>query len=75
VQAQKPVSAAGLALGLVVITGVAVISPFLGLASGVGGILGVIIIAVGLRQAWKQTERDDRLLMGPYELKEGQALG
>jgi hypothetical protein len=68
-------SAGAFALGVVVITGIAIVSPFLALAGGTGGILGAIILAVGLMQAWKQTRRDERLLMGPYTLEERPALG
>jgi len=74
-QAKKPATLTDLGVALAVITGIAVVSPILGLSAGVSGILGVLIIGFGLRQAWRQTGRDERLLMGPYELKEGQALG
>jgi hypothetical protein len=56
------------------IAAVALASPFLDLRDGVGGILGLIIVVVGLAQAWRQTARDSRVLLGPYTLEEGKAL-
>jgi hypothetical protein len=75
VQPAKPIATPQVAIALVVLTGIAIASPFLQLADGVSGILGAVILAVGLMQAWKQTKRDERLLMGPYTVSEGQALG
>jgi hypothetical protein len=42
-------------------------APFLGLASGVSGLISLFIIFIGLKQAWKLTARSDILVMGPYE--------
>jgi hypothetical protein len=61
-------------VAIAVIIAIAFVSPFLGLAGGIGGIIGLAIIFFGLSQAWKQTHRDERLLMGPYTLGDGQAL-
>ncbi len=74
-QAPVKVTAAGLVLALAVVSAISIASPFFGLANGFSGIIGAIIIFVGLAQAWKQTKRDERLLMGPYESAEGQAVG
>ena len=75
VQTRRPPSAATLVIGVVAIVGIALVSPFLGLAGGVGGLISIAIIFFGLAQAWKQTKRDERLLMGPYTLEQGQAVG
>ena len=50
-------SPGALLLTVVLLIGVALISPFLGLMEGVGGLIGLAIIAFGLLQAWKQTAR------------------
>jgi hypothetical protein len=56
---------------IVPLLGIALAFPFLQLSDGVSGLLGLAIIAFGLLQAWRQTARDPRLLMGPYTLEEG----
>jgi len=66
----KVPSPVGLLLGLAVLLGIALASPFLGLMEGVGGLLGIAIIAFGLMQAWKQTARPSQVLAGPYTLEE-----
>lgn len=55
----------------VVVVAFALAAPFIKLSAGLGGILGLFIIFLGLQRAWQLTARDNRLLMGPYEL-EGQ---
>ena len=65
-----PPSLQRVAIAIGVITAIAFISPFLGLMNGISGILGVLIIFFGLSRAWQLTGRDDRLLLGPYELEE-----
>jgi hypothetical protein len=57
-------------LGVVFLVGVALASPFLGLMEGVGGLIGLAIIAFGLLQAWKQTARPSLVLAGPFTLEE-----
>jgi hypothetical protein len=42
-------------------------APFLGLASGISGLISLFIIFIGLRQAWRLTGRSQILVMGPYE--------
>ncbi|MBY0504082.1 MAG: hypothetical protein K2X03_09230 [Bryobacteraceae bacterium] len=44
--------------------------PFFDLASGFSGLIGLAIVAFGLQQAWRQTARDPRLLMGPYQTED-----
>lgn len=56
------------AAGGMVLIGMAMALPFFGLAEGVGGILGLAIIAFGLMQAWKQTARHPLVLTGPFTL-------
>ena len=41
--------------------------PFLGLTTGIGGLLSLFIIFIGLNQAWALTGRTELLVMGPYE--------
>jgi hypothetical protein len=71
----KVPSAAGLVLGLGLLLGIALISPFLGLMEGVGGLIGLAIVAFGLMQAWKQTGRPPQVLAGPYKLEENPSAG
>ena len=68
----KPPSFKGLLTAMVVISGIAFISPFLSIASGPTGFIGILIVFLGLQQAWKQTARDSRTLVGPYQVEEPQ---
>jgi len=61
-------SVGGFLLALGIMVGIAFISPFLGLAGGVGGIIGIAIIYFGLMQAWKQTAGSPHVLTGPFTL-------
>jgi len=54
--------------GVVMMLGIALASPLLGVAGGISGILGLAIIAFGLMQAWRQTAPDPRVLKGPFVL-------
>jgi hypothetical protein len=47
---------------------IAAAAPFLSLGSGVSGLIGLFIIFIGLRQAWKLTGRSEILIMGPYDV-------
>lgn len=61
---KAPTDMAGLIAGLL---GVAAAAPFLALnANMAGGLLSLVIIFFGLRQAWRMTGRSDILVMGPY---------
>ena len=42
-------------------------APFLMLRGGAGAILSLIIILIGLRQAWTWTGRPKIIITGPYE--------
>ena len=48
---------------------IAAAAPFMSLTSGVSGLISLFIIFIGLRQAWKLTERREILLMGPYPVE------
>jgi hypothetical protein len=47
----------------------AAVAPFMSLSSGFSGLISLFIIFIGLRQAWKLTERREILLMGPYQVE------
>ncbi len=47
----------------------AAVAPFMSLTSGFSGLISLFIIFIGLRQAWKLTERREILLMGPYQVE------
>ena len=48
-----------------IIFAISLLAPFLGLLTGLSGVIRVIIVLVGLHQAWKQTAADSRVLNGP----------
>ena len=53
---------------------VAIAAPVAVLTSGASGIISVLILLLGLQRAWRETARDARVLMGPYELEEAPAI-
>ena len=55
--------------------GLMLAAPFLSLTSGFSGILTLIIIFVGISQAWKLTRASDILITGPYDGNHGAASG
>jgi hypothetical protein len=55
-----------LAIALLGLAGLIVAAPFLTLGSGISGILSIVILFIGLKQAWKLTERSDIQVTGPY---------
>jgi hypothetical protein len=55
--------------------GLMLAAPFLSLTSGVSGILTLIIIFVGMSQAWRLTRASDILITGPYDGNHGTASG
>jgi hypothetical protein len=71
-QAGPAPSLGGLVVGIGYLTAIMMAAPFLNLSSGLGGILGIIIIGVGLQRAWRLTAGDPRPLTGPYQ-REGAA--
>jgi hypothetical protein len=72
---QRTVTPQQLAMALPAFAGYALAVPFLSLGSGVSGILGIIIIGVGLLQAWRLTAGDPRPLAGPFERQGAPAVG
>jgi hypothetical protein len=54
-------------LGCLLILGFAAIIPFLG---GVQNILGIVIIAIGVWQAWKINQRPALTIAGPFEIRD-----
>jgi hypothetical protein len=71
----RPPSFVGLLAAIALLIGIAFVSPFFGLAGGVGGIIGIAIIFFGLRQAWKQTAGSPHVLAGPFTLEENPSAG
>ena len=61
----KPLNEARPVVTAVVATVMAPALPFLSLTEGISGILGIIIIGVGLHQAWKMTARHELAIEGP----------
>jgi hypothetical protein len=62
----KPMNPGTIAVALV---GLAAVAPFLALGSNpAGGLISLVIIFFGLRQAWKMTGRSDILIVGPYNV-------
>lgn len=66
---RAPVTAGNILLLVGILAGYAVITPFLGLASGISGILGFLILGLGLQRAWAITGRDERVVSGPFQIE------
>jgi hypothetical protein len=63
-----------MALGQLALIGLA--SPFLEIAEGVGGIIGLVILFVGMRFAWRMTAaRANLTVEGPYQVSAPAASG
>jgi hypothetical protein len=71
-ETREPLTAGNIVIVAAFTIGLALAVPLLGLSAGFSGIITIIIIGLGLMQAWRLTARDPRLLMGPYE-REGAA--
>ena len=56
----------GLVGGVAVLIGYGLASPFLEMANPVHGIIGLVILAVGIRIAWRMTGTRKLLVDGPY---------
>ena len=63
----------GAAIGALVIAGLA--SPFLELGDEPGGIIGLVILFVGMRIAWKLTGSPKLDIVGPFKASEPAAAG
>ena len=59
-------AAAGGAIALVVLTALSLAAPFFELASGIGGLIGLVIVFIGLRQAWHYTKAVKIPILGPF---------
>jgi hypothetical protein len=71
---RSPMTRLFMALGQLALIGLA--SPFLELAEGVGGMIGLIILFVGMRFAWKTTAgRMNIPVEGPYQVSAPAASG
>lgn len=62
---KPPLGLLGLALGLIFFLVLALIAPFLMLTS-VSGLINLLIIGIGLMQAWRRTKAIDVTVVGPY---------
>jgi len=58
-------SLVGMLISWTVIIGLAYASPFLG---GVRNVMGIVIIGIGLYEAWKLTRRVPLAILGPYQV-------
>jgi hypothetical protein len=66
-RAVTPATAAGaLALVLISLTALSLAAPFLQLARGLSGLIGLVIVFVGLQQAWRYARATKILILGPY---------
>jgi len=63
----------GAAIGALVLAGLA--SPFLELGDEPGGIIGLVILFVGMRIAWKLTGAPKLDIVGPFKASEATAAG
>jgi hypothetical protein len=71
---RSPVMVLLMALGQLALIGLA--SPFLEIAEGVGGIIGLVILFVGMRFAWQMTAAKTNLTVeGPYQVSNSAASG
>jgi hypothetical protein len=61
---QEPKMAFGKAIGMLTLIGLA--SPFLELADPFHGLIGLVILFVGIRIAWKMTAKPDLQVDGPF---------
>jgi len=64
--ANTQLSAGGIALALALILAIAAAAPFLSLTAGVSGLLTIVIVGVGLMQAWKETREQPFAISGPF---------
>lgn len=67
---EGPITAGGYAVALVLLIALSCVLPFIALADGFSGIINLVIIGIGLQQAWRSTQIDDAALLGPYNTSE-----
>ena len=71
----KPLDAANVGGALAAVLALAAVAPFLELGSNLmGGLLSIVIIFFGLRQAWTITGRKDLVVTGPYTVTEAGSI-
>lgn len=71
---RSPIATLFMALGQLALIGLA--SPFLELAEGLGGLIGLVILFVGMRFAWRMTAAKVSLAVeGPYQISAPTATG
>jgi hypothetical protein len=63
------VGALDFALALAMLFLVILAIPFIGLADGFNGVMGILILFFGVAQAWRMTGRDARVLTGPFSTR------
>jgi hypothetical protein len=56
----------GLLMGIGILLGIGLASPFLALSDPVHGVIGLVILFVGMNIAWRMTAGTKRLIDGPY---------
>jgi hypothetical protein len=56
-----------LVLGLLI--GILYAAPFLALAGGAGNVMGLVIIGIGVWQAWNMNKKEGLAVSGPYSLR------
>jgi hypothetical protein len=66
-QAEEPITAGGAAIAISFLVLIILAAPFL---AGFGNVIGWVIIAIGLWEAWKFTREQPFLLSGPHALSE-----
>jgi len=59
-------SAVAIVIAVAVLTLLSLAAPFLELAGGISGIIGLVIVFIGLRQAWHYTRAVNIPILGPY---------
>lgn len=62
----KPPSASGYVVFATLMMALALVTPFLGVAAGISGLINLLIIFFGLQRAWRYTAPDRVPIMGPY---------
>lgn len=62
---QEPVGAGGLLIGFAILVGLIYAAPFLG---GFENVLGWVILAIALYEAWKLNRREELVFEGPLQI-------
>ena len=63
--APEPLTATSFAIAILFLVAIAMVAPFLG---GLQNIIGLIIIGIGLYEAWKLNRRNELTITGPHTL-------